>query len=168
MILQQDFFKRPVLSVAPELLGNYLVSQNGEGMITEVEAYDGPLDLACHGRFGRTKRTEVMFGPAGHWYVYCIYGMYWMLNIVTGDEGYPSAVLIRGVGDWKGPGILTRELEITGALNGKEATNTSGLWIEDRGSSLEKYDSIRTARIGVAYAGEWAKKPYRFLLQEKE
>ena len=101
-MLDQSFFQRPVLDVAPDLLGQSLCLQTQQGIeryyITEVEAYDGPEDKACHGSKGLTERTKVMFGPAGHWYVYLIYGMYWMLNITTGDEGYPAAVLLRGVG----------------------------------------------------------------------
>ena len=164
-VLPQLFFARPVLEVAPELLGKDLVCDRGRFMMTEVEAYDGPEDKACHGRFGRTKRTEVMFGPAGHWYVYRIYGMYWMLNIVTGDEGYPSAVLIRGVGEYRGPGKLTRELDIDQSFNGQLASVQSGLWIEHSNRHIAPSDIERTARIGVEYAGAWAKKPYRFLFK---
>lgn len=163
-VLPQKFFERPVLEVAPDLLGKFLVSPLGEGMITEVEAYDGPNDLASHGRFGKTKRTEVMFGPAGVWYVYLIYGMYQMLNIVTGHEGYPAAVLIRSAGEWKGPGRLTKSLEIDQTVNGKRAEPRSKLWIESRGIRVRSEDIERTPRIGVDYAGEWARKPYRFLI----
>ncbi|KKW47377.1 MAG: hypothetical protein UY98_C0013G0015, partial [Candidatus Kaiserbacteria bacterium GW2011_GWA2_58_9] len=172
--LGQDFFERRPQAVARELLGAYLVRRADERltksfMITETEAYDGPDDLACHASRGRTKRTEVMFGPPGHWYVYFVYGMHEMLNIVTGPEGYPSAVLIRGVqyqGDaslLNGPGKLTRELDITRELNGKPAISASGLWIEER-DEVRPHRILQTPRVGVAYAGEWAKKPWRYVL----
>lgn len=102
-ILPQSFFARPVLAVAPDLLGKYLVRDGYAPMkITEVEAYDGPADKACHARFGRTARTEVMFGPAGYWYVYLIYGMYDMLNIVTGEEGTRRRYSFAGWMSWTG------------------------------------------------------------------
>ncbi|MFA7681928.1 MAG: DNA-3-methyladenine glycosylase [Candidatus Peribacteraceae bacterium] len=171
-VLPSAFFERPVLTVAQELLGKHLLKQTLEGirggMITEVEAYDGVQDKACHAHKGLTPRTRVMFGPAGHWYVYLCYGMYWMLNIVTGEEGYPAAVLIRGVGDWNGPGKLTRALHIDRKLNGAVATVQSGLWIEDRGTIIPPSHIKRTPRIGVAYAKEWAEKPYRFVLMSQE
>lgn len=155
-VLEQDFFARPVVKVAPDLLGKMLVRRRGNrilrALITEVEAYDGPNDLACHGRFGVTERTKVMFGPAGYFYVYFCYGMHWMLNIVTGEEGYPSAVLIRGAvtdkkegrGAWSsappqilnGPGRLTRALSINRSLNGKPVEKSSGLWIE-KGTEID-------------------------------
>ncbi len=135
-------------------------------MITETEAYDGLDDRASHASKGKTPRTEVMFGPPGHWYVYLIYGMYEMLNIVTGPEGYPSAVLIRGVQDTDGPGKLTRQLGITRAFNTKAAAKEAGLWIEDRGIVIPQNSIIRLPRIGVAYAGKWAHKPWRFLLKK--
>src|ERR1041385_1523468 len=110
-ILRRDFFARPTLTVARELLGKHLVRRTRAGMqakvINEVEAYIGPHDLACHGRFGCTARTEVMFGPAGFWYVYLCYGIHWMLNVVTDEVGYPAAVLFRGAGEFTGPGKLT-------------------------------------------------------------
>ena len=100
-ILSQIFFNRSPINVAKDLLGKFLVCRTKKGirraMITEVEAYDGPQDKACHASKGLTQRTAPMFGPAGYWYVYLIYGMYWMLNIVTREEGYPAAVLIRGI-----------------------------------------------------------------------
>lgn len=165
-ILPQSFFKRPVLTVAEELLGMHLVCAHGEGMITEVEAYDGPEDKACHAHKGMTNRTAVMFGPAGCWYVYLVYGVYRMLNIVTGEEGYPAAVLIRGAGEWNGPGKLTRALSIGQDFNGTRATRESGLWIENRGTEVPPHRIRRTPRIGVDYAGEWAEKPYRFVIEE--
>ena len=166
-VVSQSFFKRPVLEVSQDLLGKYLVSSSFSLRITEVEAYDGPEDLACHGSKGLTKRTEVMFGPAGHFYVYLIYGMYWMLNVVTGDKGYPAAVLLRGAGEFDGPGKLTKACRITGALNGKPLGNESGVWIEDHGEVLHESDFIRTPRIGVGYAKKWADVPYRFVLKNK-
>lgn len=96
-VLPQSFFQKPALEVAPALLGKVLVQKDAPTcVITEVEAYTGPDDKACHAYKGRTKRTEVMFGAAGHWYVYLVYGMYWMLNIVVDEVDHPAAVLIRG------------------------------------------------------------------------
>lgn len=166
--LPKIFFDRPVLEVAEDLLGKVLVRGDVEGgiqgIITDIEAYDGPDDLACHGRFGCTPRTIPMFGPAGHWYVYLVYGMHWMLNIVTGPVGYPAAVLMRGVGEWVGPGKLTKELHIDKRFNALPATKETGLWIEDRGIAIPQKQIQRTPRIGVDYAGVWTKKPYRFVL----
>jgi DNA-3-methyladenine glycosylase len=168
MILPQSFFCRDVCLVARDLLGTYLVCEKNEkrsySLITEVEAYDGPDDLACHGSKGKTSRTDVMFGPGGYFYVYLIYGMYYMLNVVTGEEGYPAAILIRGAGEYRGPGILTRELEINKNLNATSISHASGVWIEDHGMRVRKDDVVCTPRIGVSYAGEWAQKPYRFVL----
>ena len=163
-ILNKAFYQRPVLTVAEELVGKYLVCENGEGMIIEVEAYDGPEDKACHASKGLSERTAPMFGPAGHWYVYLCYGMYWMLNIVTGDQGYPAAVLIRGVGKFDGPGKLTKNLKVDKQFNSLKADKKTGLWIEDRGEIIKPSAIKRTPRIGVAYAQEWADKPYRFVL----
>ncbi len=176
-VLGKEFFERSVLEVAPELLGKYLVreSENGAAgiahMITEVEAYDGAADLACHASKGRTSRTEVMFGPAGHWYVYLIYGRYDMLNIVTGPEDHAAAVLIRGVVAYDGPGKLTRDLGITREYNTAPALpkkeGGSGLWIEDRGYTVDAASIEATPRIGVDYAGpEWSQKPWRFVLKD--
>lgn len=168
MPLHPSFFARSTLQVAPEVLGKYLVRGEHAYMITEVEAYVGPHDKACHAYKGRTARTEVMFGPAGQWYVYLIYGMYHMLNIVTDAENYPAAVLIRGVEDISGPGRLTKRLSITREFNGKPALSDSGLWIEDRGVVVPKKHILRTPRIGIDYAEEWKDKPYRFVLREEK
>ena len=169
-VLDKKFFDRPVVRVAKELIGKYLVRKIGRKeialMITETEAYDGERDLACHASKGRTKRTEVMFGEPAHWYVYLVYGMYYMLNIVTGKKDYPAAVLIRGIKGYDGPGKVTRFLEIDKRLNSRPAAKAAGLWIEDRGVKIKKTDIMRTPRIGINYAGEiWAKKPWRFVLK---
>ncbi|MDA0346750.1 MAG: DNA-3-methyladenine glycosylase [Verrucomicrobia bacterium] len=165
-VIPNVFFNRPVLEICPELLGHYLVIRLAEKVvrveITEVEAYDGPMDLACHASKGRTARTEVLYGPAGTWYVYLCYGVHWLLNIVTGPVDYPSAVLIRGVGDWKGPGILTRMLGIDKRFNRQSAKPENGLWFEFNSERSRYYEYETSSRIGVGYAGEWAAKPYRF------
>lgn len=132
--------------------------------ITETEAYHGPEDRACHASKGRTARTEVMFGPAGCWYVYLCYGMHEMLNLVTGPRDWPAAVLIRGVEQLTGPGRLTRALSINRELNGAAAVEACGLWIEPAEVGLVAEDEIVDGpRVGVDYAGpEWAGKPWRF------
>lgn len=167
-ILPASFFERPVLEVAPELLGKYLVRKNGSETrafkIVEVEAYDGEADQACHARRGRTPRTEALYGKPGHFYVYFCYGVHWMLNIVSAKEGYPAGVLIRGLEGVPGPGRVTKTLAIDKSLYGKPAAPESGLWVEDRGGEVPPEMIAQTPRIGVAYAGEWAHKPYRFVL----
>jgi len=170
-VLPRAFFEHSTLKVARELIGMYVVRKlSGQQialMITETEAYDGPLDQACHAHRGKTARTVPMYDRAGTIYVYFIYGMYHMLNIVTGPKGYPAAVLIRGVQSEKvvldGPGKLTRELRIDKTLNHQRLGRKSGLWIEDRGIIIPKGKIKRTPRIGVSYAKEWAEKPYRFV-----
>lgn len=173
LILSDNFFSRPVLVVAQDLLGKYLVRKiDGKEyalQINEVEAYDGPNDKASHGRFGQTKRTHVMFGPAGKFYVYLVYGMHWMLNIVTDVEGYPAAILIRGAGRICGPARITKFLSINKSLDNQLAQQECGLWFEDRQQIISAGDIVRTARIGIDYAGSiWSKKPFRFILQRKQ
>lgn len=136
-------------------------------MINEVELYEGFEDRASHG-FRRTKRSEVMYGDGGHWYVYLCYGMYEMLNIVIGPQEHPAAILIRGAGEYDGPGKVTRALSIDRKLNARPANKESGLWIEDRGVSINKKDIVRTRRIGIGYAGpKWTKRLHRFVLKKK-
>ena len=166
--LDAEFFRRPALRVAKDLIGKALIRRNASGVesaavIHETEAYLGPHDLACHAAKGLTPRTAVMFGPAGNWYVYFVYGIHWMLNVVTGDEGYPAAVLIRGAGDWIGPARLTKGLSIDKQFNGAPANKATGLWIEDRGVKIPRLAIRRTPRINVDYAGPWAAKPYRYV-----
>ena len=133
--------------------------------ITEVEAYHGPEDLACHASKGRTTRAEVMFAPGGVWYVYLVYGMHEMLNLVTGPRDFPAAVLIRGVEGVSGPGRLTRTLKIDRRFNGQPADRSRGLWIEDDGFEPPPEEVSATPRIGIDYAGEpWISKPWLFVL----
>ncbi len=171
-ILRKSFFARPTLIVARELIGKFLVRKTGKReaavMITETEAYDGHKDRASHASRGETLRNKPMFGEPGRFYVYFVYGMHEMLNIVTGPKGYPAAVLIRGTVGTAGPGKLTKFLKITRSLNSKVAKPESGLWFEDRGVKINKKDIRQTPRVGVAYAGAvWSKKRYRFLLKSK-
>jgi DNA-3-methyladenine glycosylase len=165
-ILPQSFFNRDVKKVAEELLGCYLVRDGERHIITETEAYDGCEDLACHASKGRTPRTEVMYGEAGHIYTYLIYGMYWMLNIITGPKGYPAGVLIRGIDGVSGPGRVSKKLAIDKNFYGKKLGKETGLWIE-KGEKIPKDKIEKTARVGVDYAGPiWAKKEWRFVVKK--
>jgi len=179
-ILPPAFFNRPTVAVARGLLGKYLVRRWRGGeialIITEVEAYDGPRDLASHASHGRTPRTKIMFGEAGHFYVYFTYGMHWLVNVVTEPKDYPAAVLIRA-GVCRnpntrqevlidGPARLTKFLKITGAQNGKMADKKTGLWFEDRGIKIKSGDIAASKRVGVDYAGPvWKNKKYNFKLK---
>jgi len=145
-------------SDAPEaaraLVGKILVRRLADGTelrarITQTEAYRGEDDTACHAHHGRTKRTEVLYRRAGTLYVYLCYGIHWMLNIVTGAEGYPQAVLIRGVEGADGPGKVTKALNITGELNGAELGGE--LFLEDDGARPE---IVCAPRVGIGYASE--------------
>lgn len=165
--INPEFFQRDVLDVAPELLGMQIVRDFGNGLvkayaITEVEAYRGEDDLACHASKGRTRRTEVMYANGGCLYVYLIYGMYWMLNVVTGKVNSPQAVLIRGVEGCYGPGKLTRQLQIDNSFYGEDLHTSSRIWIAGNNCN----PTIKCGpRIGVDYSGPvWAQKPWRFWL----
>jgi DNA-3-methyladenine glycosylase len=167
-VLDSRFFDRSAEAVAHDLIGCRLCWKKGDQTlsrtITETEAYTGPDDLASHAARGRTKRNEAMFGPPGSFYVYFVYGMHWMLNIVTGPIGYPAAVLIRGVDGFVGPGRLTKAIGITGRLNAKVASEETGVWFGEQSGPM-KHKISRSARIGVPYAGPiWSVKPYRFTL----
>lgn len=163
-LLSPDFFTKDVLEVAPALIGKYLHIGNEKFLITETEAYRGEEDLACHASKGRTRRTEVMYREGGCIYVYLIYGMYWMLNVVTEKKDIPQAVLIRGIEGFSGPGKLTRALGIDKRFNGKRLSVKTGLWIEDSGKKF-KYEKAK--RIGIEYAGEvWKNKLWRYVINE--
>ena len=188
MKLPRSFYEQTTIDVAKQLLGKYLVRKHPEGntvgRIVETEAYIGPRDLACHASKGRTARTEVMFGPAGHAYVSFIYGFYNMLNLVTEAEGYPAAVLLRAVEPVdgielmktrrqngalrnlaSGPGKLCQAFAVDRSLNGVDLRGNV-LYLEDRGEPVPKFRA--TPRIGVDYAGKWKSKPYRFLVRGSE
>lgn len=163
--LKSIFFDRETVLVAKQLLGKTLVRRFADGAvnryrITETEAYCGVEDKACHASKGRTSRTEVMFGPGGKVYVYLIYGQYWLLNFVTEDEYNASAVLIRGLEGFDGPGKLGRELQLDKSFYGDDLESSDRLWIEDA-PDVVNFES--SPRIGIQYAGEpWVSKPWRF------
>lgn len=170
------FFARDTHRVAQELLGKLLVRRwRGKtitGRIIEVESYVGENDKACHAARGRTKRNEVMFGEAGHAYVYIIYGMYNCLNIVTERVNFPAAVLIRALKPGKniltatdGPGKLTRALHVTRAQNHEDLTVSEKLFVADDGLVVGRGDIKRAPRIGVEYAGEDAARPWRYYVE---
>jgi len=167
--LPHSFYQRPARLVARALLGKVLVHGSRAGRVVETEAYVGEHDLACHASRGRTARTGILWGPPGRAYVYFVYGMHWCFNAVTGREGRPAAVLVRGLEPLSGfdgpvrldgPARLCRALDITGAQNGADLL-TSELRILDApgvpGRAVE-----RGPRIGVEYAKEWARAPLRF------
>lgn len=159
----RDFFARPTLEVARDLLGQRLVFGEKSGLITETEAYIGENDPACHAAVGRTKRTETMYADAGTVYVYLIYGMYHCLNFVTERPDFPAAVLIRGlsvpqIDDKKlnGPGKLCRYLGVTTAQNGTDITQNDLFYVE--GTNLTPAFET-TTRIGISKGTD---KPWRF------
>ena len=151
MRLTEDFFHRPCLKVARDLVGKVLVCGDKQLRIAETEAYCGEADTACHAHKGRTKRTEVMYMEAGTIYVYLCYGMHWMLNIVTGEENEPEAVLIRACVDANGPGKLTTALGITGEFNRRHICRREEIFVEDDGFHC---DVIADKRVGIGYASE--------------
>ena len=165
--LDRDFYRRDVLEVAPQLLGQHLVKMGRDGnrysyMITETEAYRGAEDLACHASKGRTRRTEVMFGEGGYIYMYLIYGMYWMMNVVTGPKEVPQAVLLRGLREASGPGRLTRLVGVDRGYYGEDLVRSERIWIEESGITP---DYSTGPRVGVDYAGlPWKDLPWRYLI----
>lgn len=170
--LPRSFFTQPTLAVARALIGMHLVRKSGArrriGRIVETEAYLGPRDLAAHSSRGRTARTEVMFGPPGHAYVYLIYGVWHCLNVVTGRAGVPHAVLLRALEPVAGvrtrsagPGLLCQALGIDRRLNGADLRGNT-LWLEPPPAGARPPRVRRSVRIGIDYAGDWAHKPWRF------
>ena len=167
--LGREFFERECEVVARELLGAVLVHGRRAGRIVETEAYLGADDLASHARFGETARNRVMFGAGGASYVYLIYGMHEMFNVVADRAGRPSAVLVRaiepvaGLGDdaavGRGPGKLTRALGITRTHSGVDLTTSRRLYIAAGARAREVEVG---PRVGIDYAGAWAKAALRF------
>ena len=190
-VIQREFYQRDALDVARDLLGCRLVrTVNGQrlaGLIMETEAYQGEDDLGSHASAGKTPRTSVMYGPPGHAYVYFTYGIHWLLNAVTGHEGTPAAVLIRGIqpvegqgfmaenrpynankkGWTDGPAKLTQALAIDGDFNTVDLCSTeNNLWIET-GETIPEEVVQRTARIGLNSVPEpWRSIPWRFVVDQ--
>jgi DNA-3-methyladenine glycosylase len=166
------FFLQSTLTVARELIGMHLVHDDRgvlrRGRIVETEAYQGPRDLAAHSARGRTARTQVMYGPPGHAYVYFIYGFWNCLNVVTSPAGTPHAVLLRALEPVSGmslrsfgPGLLCRALNIDRRLNGVDLLGQV-LWLERAPAKDAPPRIARATRIGVEYAGVWAARRWRF------
>jgi|SRR3989344_1509855 len=172
MRLKREFFEQPTLRVARDLVGKELVrvwlGKKVRGVIVETEAYCGVKDKACHSARGRTARTEVMFGRAGHAYVYFVYGMHFCFNIVTCKAGEPEAVLIRGVqlpdGELvSGPGRVAKYFHIDKSLYGEDLVTSKCLYVKLSHHEAKPCGIRRAARIGVNYAGEYAHKTWRFV-----
>ena len=168
--LTTDFYKQDAITLAEKLLGKVLIRISEDGsitmyIITETEAYFGEEDLACHASKGRTKRTDIMYSTGGYLYVYLIYGMYWMLNIVTGAADHPEAVLIRGINDIIGSGKVGRELKIDKSFYGEDLTDSNRIWLED---APDTTNFLTAPRIGIDYAGvEWKDKQWRYILYKQ-
>ncbi|MEQ1802741.1 MAG: DNA-3-methyladenine glycosylase [Gammaproteobacteria bacterium] len=174
--LPRSFYARDTTTVARELLGKLIVHAvdgvQRAGRIVEVEAYLGPRDRAAHSSKGLTPRTRTMFGPPGHAYVYLIYGMHHCLNVVTEPEGHGSAVLIRALepvrnlpGKASGPGLLCKALGVDRRLNGADLLGDR-LFITDAGAA--EFRIVKRPRIGVDYAGAWARRLLRFYIRGSE
>jgi DNA-3-methyladenine glycosylase len=165
------FYRRPAADVARDMIGTILVRRIGDerfrARIVETEAYLGPEDLASHASKGRTKRTEVMFGPAGRAYVFFIYGMYDMFNVVVGAPGSAQAILVRAaepLDGWKadlsGPGKLARAMRITRVDNG---LNLSGDVLFLLSNPQDRPTILVGPRVGIDYAKEWKDRPLRYM-----
>lgn len=165
----RDFFLRDALAVAPALAGAWICRRMPDGSvmrgrITETEAYRGEEDLACHARAGRTRRTEMLYREGGHAYVYLVYGLHWLFNVITGPADAPQGVLIRAMEKpLDGPAKWTRAFQVTGAHNGLYLPASRELWIEKDGDV-----PVRLApRVGIDYAPEpWKSMPWRFITDE--
>lgn len=191
MRLKRSFFVRDTLTVAQDLLGKYLIRKIGQkkivGKIVETEAYLGPEDRASHSYGGKiTKRNWAEYLEGGHLYIYLCYGMYWQLNITTKEAGKPECVLIRALEPIiktqnpklksqkyklkikklaSGPGKLCQWLKLDRSFNGEDLTKSKRIWVEN-GKKIKKSQIVATKRIGIDYAGIWAKKPWRFYLKD--
>ncbi|HSN21993.1 MAG TPA: DNA-3-methyladenine glycosylase [Usitatibacter sp.] len=172
--LPRSFYDRDTIVVARELLGKHLVhvvaGVERVGRIVEVEAYLGPHDRAAHSARGLTPRTRVMFGPPGHSYVYLIYGMHWCMNVVTQAEGIASAVLLRALepvknieGRTRGPGLLCKAMGIDGRYHGHDLLSDD-LFVS-RPAVEPPIRIVKRPRIGVDYAGHWARRLLRFYVR---
>jgi DNA-3-methyladenine glycosylase len=185
--LERQFFKRSTLQVARELLGARLVRLEGDertaGIIVETEAYIGEEDLGCHASAGHTPRTQVMYGPPGHAYVYFTYGMHWMLNFITEAESFPAAVLIRGivptegiariasrrvgrpVEQWtNGPGKICQAFAINRTQNGADLCAPEAELFVEFGVTISDSSVTNSPRVGLNSVPEpWKSVPWRFV-----
>jgi len=188
--LLRNFYTQPTLKVAKDLLGKLIVRKTGKkkivGIIVETEAYIGPEDKASHaygGKITRRNRAEYLIG--GHIYIYLVYGMYWQLNISTSDEGEPECILLRALEpidtDKKsskfnvlsskvavmpnGPGKLCQYLKVDKSFYGEDVTKSKRIWLLDNNRKFKKSEIAVVPRIGIDYAAEWAKKPWRFYIK---
>lgn len=171
--MNESFFLRDTRVVARDLLGREIVrvvdNRTIRAVIIETEVYDGYEDRASHASRGKTKRNAPMFGAPATLYVYLVYGMHWCMNFVTGSRGYPAAVLIRAVRLMpsqkiiSGPGRVTKALLVTKYFNNQNLIGNTRLIVGRRLCKPKKI--IAAPRIGVGYAGSWAKKPLRFFIE---
>lgn len=185
--LGRDFYRRDTLIVARELLGKKLVrileGERLSGLIVEVEAYIGEEDKASHASCGRTPRNEVMYGPPGYAYIYFIYGVHYCFNVVTEEEGFPAAVLVRALEPMEGlelmranrpghsdreltngPAKLCQALAIDGALNGTDLCTSEELFIEE-GRAVAGEEIAASPRIGVKGDKVAISVPWRFYIR---
>ena len=170
MILEEAYFAASAIDLAPDLIGKVLCrvidGRVERRRILETECYFGEEDTACHAHRGRTPRTEIMYRSGGRAYVYLCYGIHHLLNLTTGPEGHPEAVLIRGVEGAIGPGRVTKLLQIDRSLNTKLLIPENGLWIEDDGIHLNQ---TVMPRVGIDYASrEDRERQWRYIALEKK
>ncbi|MDP4119467.1 MAG: DNA-3-methyladenine glycosylase [Bacillota bacterium] len=164
--IKKEFYQNSAVDLAPALLGK-LLCRNIEGEIykhrvTETECYFGESDTACHAHKGKTERTKILYEEGGIAYIYLCYGIHSLLNIVTGEKGFPQAVLIRGIEGYIGPGRLTKHLQIDRNLNGEDLVFSKKLWLEDDGFTPHYKVS---KRVGIDYASEEDRnRPWRFIV----
>lgn len=153
--LARKYYSRPATELAPDLIGKLLCRRTQDGVlryrIAETECYYSEKDTACHASRGKTERTKILYEKGGTAYIYLCYGMHSLFNVVTGKEGFPEAVLIRGVEGFNGPGKATRAMSIDRSLNGIDLVTSRELWIEDDGAKPE-YTAAK--RVGIDYATE--------------
>lgn len=159
---------RPADVLAPELLGKLLCRKTDQGIlkfrIMETECYMGEEDTACHASKGKTERTKILYEKGGTAYVYLCYGIHALFNVVSGREGHPEAVLIRGVEGYNGPGKLTRAMGIDRTLNGEDMTVSKRLWLEDDGY---RPSYLTAKRVGIDYATEeYREILWRFIAED--
>jgi len=163
--LNHTFYQRDALTIAPEILGKTLVRAWPDGTriclpISEVEVYLGTHDRACNASKGKTERNQIMFANGGVIYMYLVYGMHWMFNIVTGTVDQPEALLIRGIGNIYGPGRVTRHLQLDKHFYGEDLATSEMIWLEEA-PPVKRYST--GPRVGINYAGEpWVSMPWRY------